>query len=160
MNQELTAVNKKKHSQLKNALFSCIFDLFIIATQIGIFVEHIYRTNHLDIHYHNPTNAGIRISLRLITAFALIFISIYRLRFINSTEKTDELADLHRYKAGYIAKYITLLVIIIAICTIRNFEPLLSEDYFNNISLAIIILLFGEFVQNVIFIILEKFQLD
>ena len=56
-----------------------------------------------------------------------MFLAVYRVRFINSTEKTDELAALHRYKAGYIAKYISLLIIAINICIIKNFEPIFTD---------------------------------
>ena len=78
---------------------------------------------------------------------------------LNSTEKTDELAALHRYKAGYIAKYISLLIIAITICIIKNFEPIFT-DYYDNITIGIVILLLGELITNITFIILEKFQLD
>ncbi|MBR4084958.1 MAG: hypothetical protein IKK33_11830 [Lachnospiraceae bacterium] len=152
MNQETTKTKTKKHSQVKNALLSCAVDLFIIIILVGGFVERIYRANHFDIQDYNPTNVTIRNLFRLLIILFLIFMSIYRLKFINSTEKTDELSDLHRYKAGYIAKYISLLVIIIGICTIKNFEPIFT-DFFDNISLAIVILLFGELITNTTFII-------
>ena len=159
MNQETAKIKTKKHSQVKTARLNCVADLFIIFILVGGFVERIYRANHFDIQDYSPTNIVIRNIFRFLIIIALMFLAVYRVRFINSTEKTDELAALHRYKAGYIAKYISLLIIAITICIIKNFEPIFT-DYFDNITIGIVILLLGELITNITFIILEKFQLD
>ncbi len=160
MNQETIKVKAKKHSQLKNALLHSVIELIVIISQVGLFIERAYRLKHFDINDYNPIRVTIRIALLAITIVILIFLLVYRFFFNLTTEDTDELSNLHRYKAGYMAKYITLLVITIAICAVKNFEPILSGDFFYNISLAIMIFFLGELIENIIFIILEKFQLD
>ena len=89
MNQETTKIKTKKHSQVKTAMLNCVVDLFIIFILVGGFVERIYRTNHFDIQDYNPTNVGIRNIFGFLIILALMFLAVYRVRFINSTEKTD-----------------------------------------------------------------------
>ena len=69
------------------------------------------------------------------------------------------MAVLNNYKAGYITKYVSMLVIAIAIILIKDFTLLLKEDIIGNImSVIVICISFTELVHNMVFIILEKVQ--
>ena len=76
------------------------------------------------------------------------------------TEKDDELSKLHRYKAGYISKYITAALFFIVLLVVKDFSFAFTGDFIDDLSLPIIILITGELISDITFIILEKFQLD
>lgn len=72
-------------------------------------------------------------------------------------ETTDELADLNKYKAGYITKYISIFMVAIIILLVKDFNLILQEDIVGNVlSVLVICLSFTELIHNIVFIILEK----
>lgn len=157
MSQEITKAKTKKHSLTKSALFSCILDLVVIITHIGIIVERLKPVSILD---YDPATYKMRQILRLIFIIGSFLFLIYAFYLMATTEKEDELAKIHRYKAGYISKFISLFLFAIALYIIKDFSFAYKGDFLDNLSLPFIMLMTELFIENIIFIIFEKFQID
>ena len=146
-----------KISQIKSAVYSCIIDLSIIATQIGVIIE---RQQPVNIETYNSKNFFISSILTLLFLIVEFFLVVGIMVFRKYTEKDDELSKLHRYKAGYISKYITAALFFIVLLVVKDFSFAFTGDFIDDLSLPIIILITGELISDITFIILEKFQLD
>lgn len=157
MIQETTNAKIKKHSQFKNAVFSCIYDLFIIGSQVGLIIK---RNQPFNIETYNPNNYYISTILCIIFIIATICSLVCIVRFAQHTEKDDELSKLHRYKAGCISHHITAILFAIVVFFVKDFSFAFTGDFIDGLSLPIIILMTCSFISNITFIILEKFQLD
>ena len=147
----------KKHSQLKNALLSCIADLVIITTQVALIIK---RQIPFNIETYNPSTFYIGTILCILFFIASIIFAIYLTHFQIRTEKDDELSKLHRYRAGCISKYISVLIFAIVVFIVKDFSFAFTGDFIDGLSLPIIIIITSELISNITFIILEKFQLD
>ncbi len=149
--------NSFKISQIKSAVYGCIIDLSIIATQIGLIIKHQQPVN---IETYNPNKFFVSSMLTLLFLIIEFFLVVGIFIFRKYTEKDDELSKLHRYKAGYISKYITAALFAIVFLVVKDFSFAFTGDFIDDLSLPIIILITGELISDITFIILEKFQLD
>ena len=87
----------------------------------------------------------------------LVVVGVLRVRQGRRREQTDELAVLHNYKAGYIAKYLSVLLIAVIILLVKDFSLVLNEDMVGNVLTVLLICFsFTEIIHNIVFIILEK----
>ncbi len=155
--ETITTMNKpKKTSLVNNALWSSILDIFIILIHLFLLLKP-----HLTFVPNNYlADTMVSMSISFIFILLLSIIIILAISQTRNLEKQDELSKLHKYKAGYISKYICIVCAIAAIWLIKDFSFAFSDDYFDNIRIPFIIFFFSQLVENISFIILEKCNLE
>lgn len=146
----------QKSSLVKSAVWSAILDFFIILIHLYL----LLKPNLTFIPDNYLSNAIISIGICFIFIILMIVVLILAISQTWNTEKQDELSKLHKYKAGYISRYICIICIIVAICIIKDFRFAFTDDYFDNMRIPFVIFFFAQLVENIIFIILEKFNLE
>ena len=105
--------------------------------------------------YIGPVYLPLLISI--LTLLFLIVAGVLRAKQHKRRERIDELAELHIYRAGYIAKYLSVLLIAVIILVVKDFRPVLNEDMVGNVLTVLLICFsFTEIIHNIVFIILEK----
>lgn len=108
--------------------------------------------------------APISVPVLMNTISLILLIAVGTLFIYNgiSAEKEDELSRLNQYKAGNISLYIFLFTIIPVIYLIKDFEFAMIGLYPGDvdINLGLIIIGYTLLCQNIIFIILEKRNLE
>ncbi len=155
-----TTKRRRKQSQLKNAVISCIFDLFYIILSVYFMVSRWQDLNNPNIEAYNPIAETLKIILLIIILFVFLGFFIYSTDIRNNTEKDDELSMLHRYKAGHISNTITTILFALAVFFIRDFSFAFIGDFIQNWGLPLLIVMTSSLITNITFIILEKIQLD
>lgn len=142
----------KKISLVRYSAYSIGLYVTILLGQFYIIIKNILPSAPI---YIGPIYLPSLISgilLMLLIAAGVLMMQQYRNR-----EATDELADLNSYKAGYIAKYISIFAIAIIIILVKNFNLILKEDIVGNVlSVFTISFSFTELIHHIVFIILEK----
>lgn len=142
---------EKKISLVRGAVYSIVLELTILIVQIYLIVKNMLPTKAI---YIGPVYLPMLFSSLFL--LLLIAVGIFVLSRCRKTEATDELAEFNKYKAGYIAKYISVFAMVIAIIVIRDFNVILKGDF---VGFAMCILVIGisfmELVHNIVFIILE-----
>ena len=150
-------IKTQKTSVVKQAAWNAVLDVALIITNTFDLIKNQITFGPEDYQTLIP----IPMLLSLITLLLMIGVLIIAVNKTKNAEKDDELSKLHRYKAGYISKYVLVLTVIIAIWIIKDFSFAFTEDFFGNLmNLPLIILMFAEFVENITFIILEKRSLE
>lgn len=148
----MKTMEAKKISLVQYSIYSIGLYVTILLGQFYLIIKNILPLVPV---YIGPIYLPLFISgimLLLLIVAGILMIKQYRNR-----EATDELADLNNYKAGYIAKYISIFVITIIILLIKDFNLILKEDIVGNIlSVLLISLSITELIHNIVFIILEK----
>lgn len=160
MDQKITKVKTKKHSQITKTIVNCISDIMIIGANIGLIIIHQKKQEPYDMNTFDPIANKLQIILLLIMVLAMAFILIYSAIIDSHTEKDDELSLLHKYKAGYIGKTVSAFIFAIVVFIVKDFSFAFTGDFFDRLCLPIIIIIASELISNITFIILEKFQLD
>ena len=146
----------KKVPLTKTAIYKIILNTFILVMQVGIIVKHTLPDAPIFI---GPIYVPLVIST--ITLIVYIAFFIFYLKKLKNTEKIDELAKQHRYKAGFITKYILIIIIILAILLVKDFSILLTDDTVGNIlSIYLIVFSLSEIIEEITFLILEKKGLE
>lgn len=136
----------------KYAFYSCLLYITLFLSQIYLVVKNTIAFGPLFI---GPVYLPLAISALIL--ILLVAVTVLTIRKSRRKDCTDELADLHRYKAGYITKYIFGLILILTIAGIKDFSPFFTEGFISNlIRIFIILLSLWEFIENLVFIILEK----
>lgn len=147
---------QKKISITNHAMWTALYWAVLLFTQLLM----IYMNTHLS----GPIFLGPIYVPLLIDTIALILLIIAIIIFYKKTkqrEKNDELADLNQYKAGYITKYILVFIFAAIVLTIKDFKPFYTDDIVGNIMRTFFIFLsINEIIQNIVFIILEKTNLE
>lgn len=159
MNQKTTK-RRRKQSQLKNAVISCIMDLFFIIMAVYFMTSRWQEQNSPKIEAFNPIAVTLEIIVLIIILLVLLGFFIYSINISNNTEKDDELSKLHKYKAGYIGNTITTILFALAVYFIKDFSFAFLGDSIQNWGLPLLIIAISSLITNITFIILEKFQLD
>ncbi|MBQ6696318.1 MAG: hypothetical protein IJN16_06410 [Lachnospiraceae bacterium] len=150
---------KNKHqkpSLVRKAVWLAILDAVVALSQIVILMKRQFPFTAED--YLAPVPVPLLISL--LSLIALIVTAILTLLFSFGAEKEDELSTLHRYQAGYISKYICIGLIIAVIWIIKDFTFAFRTGIMDGIGLSVAILMLSCCVENIIFIILEKRNLE
>lgn len=151
-----TKSTAKKIPLTKTAIYKIILNTFILLIQAGIIVKHTLPNTPF---FLGPIYVPLLIST--ITLIVYIVFFVFYLRKLKNTEKIDELAEQHRYKAGFITKYILIIIIILAILLIKDFSILLTNDTVGNIlSIYLIVFSLSEIIEEITFLILEKKDLE
>lgn len=142
----------KKISLVKYSAYSIALYLTILLGQAYIIIRNTLPSAPIYIGPIYLSSLITGVLLLLLIAAGVLMMKQHRNR-----EASDELADLNSYKAGYIAKYISIFAIAGAIILVRDFNLVLKEDIVGNaLSVFIISISFTELIQHVVFIILEK----
>ncbi|MBP3351580.1 MAG: hypothetical protein J6L65_04165 [Lachnospiraceae bacterium] len=147
---------RKKPSLVKQAAWMAVLNGVVALSQIAILIKRQIPFTAED--YLAPVPVPILISL--LSLIALVVTAGLTIFFTHGTEKEDELSKLHRYKAGYISKYIFLILIIAVIWIIKDFRFAFPGDFIDGISLPLAIFMLPLCIENIIFIILEKHNLE
>ncbi len=146
----------KKASLVKNAAWSVASEILLIFIYLFLLLKPKL------IFIPNDYLADALVSMAACISL-VIFAIIYAIVAISQTwhtEKQDEMSKLHKYKAGYISKYICIVAIVIAVWIIKDFSFAFTGDLFTKISPIIIVYAFSQLTENIIFIILEKCNLE
>lgn len=142
----------KKVSLVQYSKYSIGLYANILLGEIYIIIKNILPSAPI---YIGPIYLPLLISgimLLLLIAAGVLMMKQYKNR-----DTIDELADLNNYKAGYIAKYISIFVIAIIILLVKDFNVILKKDVVGNVlSVFLISLSLTELIHNIVFIILEK----
>lgn len=156
MNSTQTLNKPKRTSLVKNAVWSAILEATLVFINIIVFIKNQIIFTAED--YLAPVPLPLFISSA--SLILLIIIGLLSLTQTKNTEKEDELSSLNRYKAGYISKYICIIALTAAIWHIHDLSFAFTGDFVDNLRLPITIFMFSRFVENIIFIILEKCNLE
>lgn len=148
--------NKKKKLSLTQfaALQIALYAALFCSMTFCIINDYLFPPN-------NPVYIGpiyLPLLLSIINLVLIIVVCITIIVKSAHKDKTDELANLHMYKAGYITKYISIFIVIAAILLIKDFNLILNEnDMVGNVmNLFVMILSLFQIVHYTTFIILEK----
>ena len=143
---------KKKLSLAGYSVYSIILYATILLSQIYIILQKL-----------NPPEPAFFGSLYLpmlingILLVMLIAVGVLGIKKHQDRETRDERAVLNNYKAGYIAKYISVVVIAVIILLVKDFSVVLKNDVVGNVlSVLVISISITEIIHNIAFIILEK----
>ncbi len=150
----------QKVSQLKNTVVACIYDLVIILFYIGFLFINAKQREPYNVETFDMFAHIMQTILLLFLGAAFLTSAFIAYRFALRTEKDDELSLLHKYKAGYISKTISIILFSIIVLIIKDFSFFTAGNIFDILALPIIALSTSNLISNIIFIILEKFQLD
>lgn len=143
---------KKKISLVRNAVYSIILELTILVAEIYLIIKNLLPEKPI---YIGPVYVPLFVSSFLL--LLLITVGFFVMSRHKKAEASDELAEINKYKAGYIAKYISVFAMVIAILLIRDFNVILRDDFVSYASCIFVISIsFMELVHNIVFIILEK----
>lgn len=158
MSQKTTKAKTKKLTLTQSSLGCCIADLFLIISSIMHIVE---RQKPTDVQFYQSTGFWFKMLFYCVFILLYCISIIYGIYLLYSTEKEDELSKLHRYKAGRISKFITILLFAVVLYIIKDFSFAYNDrGFLDNLFIPIIMITTDTFIENVIFIILEKFQID
>ncbi len=142
----------------KRAFWLVILNATLLSTHL---IRYILRLPCLTATAANyATLIPIRQAIGILCIIVLLAVLILSVIQAGNPEKEDELAKLHRYKAGYISFYILLFAVIFLIYSVKNFEPALIGDFIDNANIAIMFLAFSQCLENIVFIYLEKHSLE
>lgn len=148
----------KKTSLIQHAWGIIILNAALLLTNfISIGLNHPRLTVTAE---NYATLIPIRHTINIFCIIILLAALILSIKQSINHEKEDELARLHRYKAGYISLYIFLLAVIVVIYAVKNFEPAFTGDFLDNIDVAYMLFAFSQCVENIVFIYLEKHNLE
>ena len=148
----MKTTGEKKISLVRSAVYSIVLELTILLGQIYLIIKNMLPSKPI---YIGPIYVPLLVSSMLLVL--LIVVGIFVTNRRRETETTDELADLNKYKAGYIAKYISVIAMAIAIVLIRDFNVIMRDDFVGYaLCIFVISISFMELVHNIVFIILEK----
>lgn len=148
----MKTTGEKKISLVRSAVYSIVLEMTILLGQIYLIIKNMLPSKPIFI---GPIYVPLFLSSLLLVL--LIVVAIFVTSRRRKTETTDELADLNKYKAGYIAKYISVIAMVIAIILIRDFNVIMRDDFVGYaLCIFVIGISFMELVHNIVFIILEK----
>jgi len=148
----MKTTGEKKISLVRSAVYSIVLELTILLGQIYLIIKNMLPAKPIFI---GPVYVPLFLSSLLLVL--LIVVGLFVTSRRGKTEATDELADFNKYKAGYIAKYISVFAMVIAIILIRDFNIIMRDDFVGfALCIFVISISFMELVHNIVFIILEK----
>lgn len=142
----------KKISLVKYSAYSIGLYVSILLGQLYIIIKNILPSTPIFI-------GSIYLPLLITSIMLLLLIAagVLMVKQSRNKETADELAVLNNYKAGYIAKYISIFIIAVIILIVKDFSLILKEDIVGNIlSVFLIGLSLTELIHNIVFIVLEK----
>lgn len=142
----------KKVSLVKYAAYSIGLYVTILLMQFYTIIKNLLPSVPI---YIGPIYLPLLISGMML--LLLVAAGLLTMKQARHKEKEDELSQLNNYKAGYIAKYISIFVIAVIILLVKDFTLILKEDVVGNIlSVFLICFSLTELIHNIVFIILEK----
>lgn len=148
----MKTTKEKKISLVTYSAYSIVLYVAILLGQFYIIIKNILPSALIYIGSIYLPSLITGILLLLLIAAGALMMKQHRNR-----EASDELADLNSYKAGYIAKYISIFAIATIIILVKDFNLILKEDIVGNVlSVFTITISFTELVHHIVFIILEK----
>jgi len=148
----MKASKNKKISLVKSSLYSIGLYAILLIMQLFYLIEDklSFQSLFLGTVYVPLLISGIILLL-------VIVVGIFRVKQERKTEASDELAEFNNYKAGYITKYICILLIPIGILLLNYFHLLQEDDTVGNVSTVLFIsLCITEIIHSIVFIVLEK----
>ncbi|MBQ7776028.1 MAG: DUF2178 domain-containing protein [Lachnospiraceae bacterium] len=150
-----TTINKKT-SLAKCAFWhAMLWGTILLVNLINFFVGQTVITAE-----NYATLIPIRHTIRFTCIVILLIILILFIKRSSNPEKEDELAKLNKYKASHISFYIFIVAIIATIYIIKNFEFAFVGDFMDNTNLGLIIWAFSQILYNIVFIFVERDNLE
>lgn len=150
--------NKKKKtlSLTNHAIWTALYWTALLFSQLIM----IYLNTALsDPLYLGPIYVPLLLDLVVLILIIVVFV-VYRKKS-KQREKSDELSELNEAKAGWITKYILVFVFGAMVFLIQDFSPFYTDDVYGNLMRTFLIFLsISEIIHNIIFVILEKQNLE
>ncbi|MBE5876238.1 MAG: hypothetical protein E7290_05070 [Lachnospiraceae bacterium] len=156
MNNTQTLNRPKKTSLVKSAAWNIASETILIMTYLYLLIKE-------QIDFTPEEFLTLYPTFRLISFLNITLLIVTLILMIVHTcnaDKHDELSKLHKYKAGYLSKYICIVCIALAIWFIKDFNFAFTNNFFDNLRILFVIFFFSQLVENIIFIILEKCNLE
>lgn len=147
---------KEKISLVKSSVYFIIFYIVLILSQLYDIIENLYPTKPIFVGtVYLPFLISI---IRLVLIVVITYMTFSRTK---NSDKWDELAKMHMYKAGYCAKYVFLIMVMLLVILIKDFSFLFEKDMVGGI-ISVIILgsCFADMLMHIVFIILEKMNVE
>lgn len=147
-------VGNDKISLVKDSMYSIGLYATILLSQFYIIIKNILPS--MSIYVGSP---HVSMFIEVMLLLLLVAAGVLAMKKHRNREKTDELAVLNNYKAGYVTKYISIFVVAIVILLVKDFNRILQDDVVGNVMCVVVICIsFTELLHNIVFIILEKVQ--
>lgn len=156
MDNTQTINTTKKTSLVKYAAWSIALEITLIFSYLFLIFRKQWNPTPDEFMAFYPISQSIS-AINMILLLIFLFISI---RQACNLEKQDELSRLHKYKAGYFSHRIVIFLIIIALCVAKEYGFSFTNGFSTTSYIAFIILFASQLVENIIFIILEKFSTE
>lgn len=142
----------KKVSLVKCAAYAIGLDLITLLVQICVIIKNIYPSVS---SYIGPIYLSLLYAVLML--ILLIMAGILLMKQYKNREKDDELSNLNNYKAGYIAKYICVVIFSVVVLLVKDFSLIFGEDVIGNVLVVFLMSIsITDLIHNIIFIILEK----
>lgn len=148
----MTNTKSSTISLSKYSVYSCILNAAVFMSQIYLVTKEYvtFIPQFIGLIY-------VPLAISIVMLILLVAILIFTITQGRKRECRDELADFNRYKAAYITKFIFGTILIFSIVIIKDFRPFLSGKFVIDLmSIFVILLTLWEFIDNIVFIILEK----
>lgn len=147
---------KEKISLVKSSVNFIVLYVTLILSQLYDIIKNIYPTNPIFVGaVYLPLMISI---LKLVLIVVIAYLAFSRAK---NSDKWDELAKMHMYKAGYYAKYVFLIMVMLLVILVKDFSFLFEKDMFDGITAVIVLgICFADMLMHIVFIILEKTNVE
>lgn len=147
---------KEKISLVKSSVYFIVFYIVLILSQLYDIIENLYPTKPIFVGtVYLPLLISI---IRLVLIVVITYMTFSRTK---NSDKWDELAKMHMYKAGYYAKYVFLIMVMLLVILVKDFSFLFEKDMFDGITSVIVLgICFADMLMHIVFIILEKTNVE
>lgn len=147
---------KEKISLVKSSVYFIVLYVTLILSQLYDIIKNIYPTKPIFVGaVYLPLMISI---LKLVLIVVIAYLTFSRAK---NSDKWDELAKMHMYKAGYYSKYVFLIIVMLLIILVKDFSFLFEKDMFDGITSVIVLsICFADMLMHIVFIILEKTNVE
>ena len=146
----------KKISLSTYAIWTALYWTVLLFTQL---IMIYLNTSLSDPLYLGPIYIPLLLDIIVLVLVISTYV-VYRKKS-KQREKSDELSNLNEVNAGQITKYILVFVFGVMVFLIQDFSPFYTDGVFGNFMRTILIFLsISEIIHNIIFVILEKQNLE
>lgn len=146
----------KKISLSTYAIWTALYWTVLLFTQL---IMIYLNTSLSDPLYLGPIYIPLLLDIIVLVLVISTYV-VYRKKS-KQREKSDELSNLNEVNAGQITKYILVFVFGVMVFSIQDFSPFYTDGVFGNFMRTILIFLsISEIIHNIIFVILEKQNLE
>ena len=147
---------KEKISLVKSSVYFIVLYFVLILSQLYDIIENLYPTKPIFVG-----TVYLPLLISILTLVLIVGIAYMAYSRAKNSDKWDELAKMHMYKAGYYAKYVFLIMVMLLVILVKDFSFLFEKDMVGGIISVIILgICFADMLMHIVFIILEKTNVE